>query len=83
MDERISERPREGGDQDFAVGGGLQMARKAAEEDAGVGADAGFGVGLGLGEVAEEIVVQNSVVELWVRAGELGRAAALRRQSTP
>lgn len=64
MDEGISQRASKGGNEDFAVRGGLEKAGEAAEEDAGVGSDASLGVGLSLGEVAEEVVVEDAVGEL-------------------
>lgn len=67
MYKRISERARKRGDEHFALRRGLEVAREAREEDAGVGADTGFDVGLRLGEDAEEVVVEDAVVELCVK----------------
>lgn len=64
MDKGISQCASEGRDEDLAIRGGLEEAGEPAEEDARVGSNAGFEIGLGLGEVAEEVVVENAVVEL-------------------
>lgn len=64
MDERVADRARKGRDEDFALRRVLEVPREAREEDARVGADAGFDVGLGLAEHAQEVVVQDPVVQL-------------------
>jgi len=64
MHERVPEGARKSRDEDLALGGRLEVARQAREEDARVGADARLDVGLRLAEDAQEVVVEDAVVEL-------------------
>ena len=64
MHERVPEGARKSRDEDLALGGRLEVARQAREEDARVGADARLDVGLRLAEDAQEVVIEDAVVEL-------------------
>lgn len=64
MDERVPQRSRERGNEDFPARLEGEVLAQPAEEDAGIGPDAGLGVRLRLGEIAQEVVVQDTVGQL-------------------
>lgn len=53
-------------DEHFALGIVSEVGSQTTDEDACVGADGGFRIGLEPGEVAEEVVVQDTLSELEV-----------------
>ena len=61
VDEGISQAAREGRHEDLAAGLRREVLGQPAEQDAGVGADAGFGVDLSLSEVAQQLIVQQAL----------------------
>jgi hypothetical protein len=64
MHERVPQGPRKSRNENLPLRGGGEVFGETGEEDARVSADAGFGVGLCFGKVAEEIVIEEPVVEL-------------------
>lgn len=64
MYEWVLQRTREGRDKDLLFGVGPEDGGEAAEEDAGIGSDGRLSICLGLSEEAEEVVVEDTVVEL-------------------
>lgn len=64
MNKRIFKRPRKRRNEHFAFGVRSEGGRESANENTRVCADGWFGIELGFGEVAEEVVVEDSVGEL-------------------
>ena len=69
MDEGIAQAASERGHEDLATGLCRQVLGQPAEQDAGVGANAGLGIDLGFREVAQQLVVQQALREL---VGQIG-----------
>lgn len=72
VDEWVPKSPRECWYEHLAVRRGLEETRETSEEDAGVGSDSWLRVGLGFGEVTQEVVVEDAIIELGVKSQSWG-----------